>query len=115
MPTPRPINRQFLRCLAVASRRRGNHSSGAETCLPSARVTTRESLVKETCTASAAGLTDKVLIPRNYKLLAMLFNHFSDSGQFMVPESSIFRQGNRLQPIFGIFVAAFNMDMRRLI
>src|SRR3954468_3556871 len=75
MPTPRPINRQFLRCLAVASRRRGNHSSGAETCLPSARVTTRETLVKETCTASAAGLTDKVLIPRNYKLLAMLFNH----------------------------------------
>src|SRR3954464_1306571 len=78
MPTPRPINRQFFRCLAVASRSRGNHSSGAETCLPSARVTTRESLVKETCTASAAGLTPKVLIPRNYKLLAMLFNHFSD-------------------------------------
>jgi len=34
--------------------------------------------VKETPTASAAGLTPKVLIPFNYKLLAMLFNHFSE-------------------------------------
>src|SRR5438128_3794395 len=74
MPTPRPISRQFLRCLAVASRRRGNHSNGADTCLPSAKVTTRESLVKDTLTTSAAGLTPKVHIPRNYKLLAVLFN-----------------------------------------
>ncbi len=32
MPSPRPINRQWPRCAAVASRRRGNHSSGAEFC-----------------------------------------------------------------------------------
>jgi len=56
-----------------------------------------------------------VLIPRNYKLLAMLFNHFSDSGQFMVAESPIFRQRNRQQPIFRVLVTAFNVNMRRLI
>jgi len=71
-------------------------------------------LVKETPTASAAGLMPKVLIPRNYKLLTMRFNHFLDPSQLMIPKSLIFGQRNTLQPVLGVIVPAFNVDMWRL-
>ncbi len=103
MPTPRPISRQFFRCFTVASRSLGNHSNGADTCRPSARITTSESLVKDTPTASAAGLTPKVLIPRNYKLLAVLFNHFSNPGQLVIAKSGAFSV---------IFGAGFSLPSR---
>src|SRR5690349_4576692 len=102
---------QFRRCFAVASRKRGNHSSGADTCRPSASVTTKASAVNDTSTASAIGLCVKVLIPRNYKLLAMLFNHFTQLSQLMIAKCPGLCQGDWFQPEFGVFLRALDMDM----
>src|SRR2546430_365241 len=112
---PPPISRQFLRCFGVARRRRGNHSNGADTCRPSAKVTTRESSVKVASTASATGLTTKVLIPCNYKLFAMLFNHLANRRQLVTSKGPRLRQLDRLQPEFGILLRALYMNVRRLV
>ena len=65
IPTPRPMRRQFARCLDVARRSRGNQANGAETRRPSTSVTISSSSVHLTSTASATGLLAKVLIPGN--------------------------------------------------
>jgi len=82
IPTPRPMRRQFARCLGVARRSRGNQANGAETRRPSTSVTISSSSVHLTSIASATGLLAKVLIPENDKLVAMLFNERVKLAQF---------------------------------
>jgi len=61
---PLAMSRQFLRCLGVASRRRGNHSNGTDTSRPSESVTIIASLVKRTSRArTEVGLT--TLLPNS--------------------------------------------------
>ena len=56
MPIPEPMSLQALRSSGEASRRRGNHSSGAEIVRPSASVTIISMSLNATCVASALGL-----------------------------------------------------------
>jgi len=74
----------------------------------------RESPVKDTPTASATGLTTEVFIPRQYKLFLVIFNHLAHLRQLVAPKCPRLGQFHRLQPKLGIFLRAFDMNVRRL-
>src|ERR1017187_3663660 len=109
------MSRQFLRCFELAERKRGNHSSGADTCRPSASATTSESSVNVTFTASATGLAVVVFIPSQYKLFAIFFNHFTQRRQLMAAERARLGQFlHRFEPELRVFLRSLHVDVRRL-
>lgn len=61
MPMPWQMSRDSCFCCGVASRRRGNHSSGAVTVQPSESVTVRESSSTGTWVARASVLALAVM------------------------------------------------------
>jgi hypothetical protein len=91
MPIPGPMNRQLARWAGEESRSRGNHSSGAETIRPSARVTWSESISTSTAMALASVLTlavvSNVLIPFIPYLLFVLLNQFSNLFELLAEKS----------------------------
>ena len=109
------MSRQFRRCFAVARSNRGNHSSGADTVRPSVNVTTRESAVKETSTASPTGLLVVVPVPSIDKLISILLDHSADYREFVAPEALRLRQCDRFQPVFRILFRAFNVYVPGLV
>ena len=106
--------RQFRRWSGVASKRRGNHASGAASSLPSARTTTIRSSVTVTSTAVASSLTGEMGIPCLQEGQAMLDYKCPHSVYLMGPEAVGSRQADRIQPKLGDLVAVFDVDMRRL-
>jgi hypothetical protein len=82
MPIPGPMNLQLARWAGEESLKRGDHSSGAETIRPSARVTWSESRPTSTAMALESVLTlavgSNVLIPFVPYLVFVLFDQFSN-------------------------------------
>jgi hypothetical protein len=115
MPIPRPIKRQFFRCCSLASRNRGNHSNGAETSLPSAKVTRRASDENVISTMRGSSFTAKVLIPFLLKYVLVLLYQLSQSSNFTAAKSLRFSKLYGIQPKFGITLSLFNMNMCRFI
>src|SRR5262249_15178050 len=115
IPTPRPMSRQFARCLGVARRRRGNQASGAETRRPSTSVTISSSSVHLTSTASATGLLAKVLIPSNDKLVAMFFNERIKLSEFCAGEAASLDHFDRFKPKFRVALRLLHMDVARFV
>lgn len=115
MPIPPPINRQWRRCLGVARARRGNHSRGADTIRPSASVTTKESRVNATSTASLICILLMVLVPGMNELITIILDQLPECRELMAPKTSRLRQCNRLQPELRVFLRALDVNMPRLI
>ncbi len=81
---PLAISRQFLRCFDVASRRRGNHSSGMDISRPSESTTLSASCVTRTLSASTAVGQDtlKVFVPFLQKESNVFLDDFSNLPKF---------------------------------
>jgi len=63
VPTPCPMSRQFISCSALAFLKRGNHSNGAETSLPSADTTQSDPEVNDDSTTLGSTFIAKVSMP----------------------------------------------------
>ncbi len=115
---PGPMSLQLARCDGEESRSRGNHSSGAETDRPSARVTWRESVSTSTETALASVLTlavdSNVVIPFVPYLLFVFLYQFSNLFELLAEKSVRLCQQNRIQPELGILLGGLNMDVKWL-
>lgn len=111
IPQPRPISLQFFRCSGDASRRRGNHSSGAEMERPSARAKVTEWALKLTSSATGSRVMLKVLIPSLHKDLLVR----SDQGhkfRKLVRTETIGRSEIQAgQPYLGFLARRFYVDM----
>ena len=114
MPIPHPMRRQLPRCAGEAPRNRGNHSSGADTRLASARVTINSSSVNATSTTSARGLLAKVLIPCEDKRFSMLLNQIVKCAQVGTAKAAGFREFDGNKPELRIAPGEFDMDVVRL-
>ena len=108
---PHPMRRQLPRCAGEALRKRGNHSSGAETRRASASVTINSSSVNATSTASARGLLAKVLIPSQNKRFAILLNQIVKSAQFGTAKAAGFRETDGDEPELRIAPCLFAVDV----
>src|SRR5216683_2160658 len=84
MPIPRAINRHCWRCSGVASRRRGNHSRGTDTSLPSDKRTVKASSENRTSTAKTlVGLMGaEVFIPFLQEECGILFDQLPELAKF---------------------------------
>jgi hypothetical protein len=97
MPWPPPISLQFRRWSSDASINRGNHTSGAASSRPSAKITTRRSSRTLASTAVASYLTAEVGIPCLHELQSMLDHEQSQTIQFMNAETTRFCKMRRLR------------------
>ena len=105
------MSRQFRLCFKVARSKRGSHSNGDETQRPSAKVTTIESFVNLTSTASATDLAVKALIPGSDEFISVFCNHSAKCRQLVTPKVSRLRQLTRLQPELRVFLRVLHMNV----
>src|SRR5213594_4150280 len=111
---PPPMSSQLALCFADAPTRRGNHTRGTTTVLPSDNATLRSSSVQDTSTASASALSTEVRIPFLQEDLLVLHDYLADIGEFVAAKATVVRQGNRLKPELRITTGVSNMNVGRL-
>jgi hypothetical protein len=76
-------------------------------------VTTNESFVNVTSTASVTGLAVVVLVPGSDELISMLLNHSAERRQLVATKTPRLRQLNRLQPKLRVFLRVLNVNVTR--
>src|SRR4051812_34815255 len=89
------MSRQLRRESSVASRRRGNHASGADSSRPSAKTTTSRSSVTDAVTAVASSLTAEMDIPRLQKAPSLLDHQHPRPVEFMGTKTMRLREADR--------------------
>src|ERR1700686_1760662 len=112
---PIGIRSKCSRAAALASRSRGYHAGGVAILRPSASVTTSSSAVKVTETGLISPTSiSKVLMPFAFENIALRSQVADNSPDFMGRKSRINRDGEVMQPEFGLQNSRPNVDMRRL-
>ncbi len=89
MPNPPPVFRQLSLCADVALSSLGNHASGAEIVLPSARSTIKLSSEKRTAFTASPGLGSEEVIPRLQAFTVMDSHDSLDSLKLTGTESDL--------------------------
>lgn len=118
MPIPRPIGLQFALWAAEASRRGGNHSSGAHISLPSESRTRSISSSQRTSVTKAKVLRfgpAEVPMPSLHEHVAMLDNQAPQPSKFNCIISDGPGQGHGVQPELGVVLSRLDMDVGRLV
>ncbi len=113
MPEPLPIKRHLFRCFTVACSSRGYRFTFTEILLPLIKRATSLSPTKSTPDSRNSLEMSETRPPFGEEVRVLLFNDVEDFVEFMLLESFVPSQANRLQPEFTIVSRFFNVNVRR--